>query len=76
VRVAAPEDELRDVVSRYWVVDDITHPRVHGNIPEGFGSFAVELRHEPKGSQVDSSLAAVCAPEVMHNQIRRVILKR
>lgn len=44
------EDELRDVVSQYWIVDDIKHARIHGNVPEGFEGFAgIELRDEPKG---------------------------
>jgi hypothetical protein len=44
------EDELRDVVSRYWVVDDIRHARIHSNVPEGFDGFGgIELRDEPKG---------------------------
>jgi 2-heptyl-1-hydroxyquinolin-4(1H)-one methyltransferase len=44
------EDELRDVVSRYWVVDDIRHARIHGNVPPGFDGFGgIELRDEPKG---------------------------
>src|SRR6201998_512854 len=34
------DDELRDVVSRYWVVDDIRHARIHGNLPPDFGGFA------------------------------------
>jgi 2-heptyl-1-hydroxyquinolin-4(1H)-one methyltransferase len=44
------DDELRDVVSRYWVVDDIRHARIHGNVPPGFDGFpGIELRDEPKG---------------------------
>jgi len=44
------EDELRDVVSRYWVVDDIKPARIHGNLPQGFEGFGnLELRDEPKG---------------------------
>lgn len=44
------EDEVRDVVSRYWVVDDVRHARIHGNIPQGFDGFGdIELRDEPKG---------------------------
>jgi len=44
------DDELRDVVSRYWVVDDIRHARIHGNLPPDFGGLpGVELRDEPKG---------------------------
>jgi SAM-dependent methyltransferase len=29
------EDELRDVVSRYWVVDEIRPARIHANFPDG-----------------------------------------
>ena len=43
------EDELRDVVSRYWVVDDIKHARIHGNMPEGAALPGVELRDESNG---------------------------
>jgi 2-heptyl-1-hydroxyquinolin-4(1H)-one methyltransferase len=44
------EDELRDVVSPYWVIDDIEHARIHGNVPEGFDGFGgIELRDEPEG---------------------------
>jgi len=44
------DDELRDVVSRYWVVDDIRNARIHGNLPPDFGGLpGVELRDEPKG---------------------------
>jgi 2-heptyl-1-hydroxyquinolin-4(1H)-one methyltransferase len=44
-------DELRDVVSKYWVIDDISPARIHGNMPEGFGGgFAgVDVRTEPDG---------------------------
>src|ERR1700739_3710532 len=44
------DDELRDVVSRFWVVDDIRNARIHGNRPPDFGGLpGVELRDEPKG---------------------------
>jgi SAM-dependent methyltransferase len=44
------DDELRDVVSRYWVVDDIRHARIHGNLPPDFDGFpGIELKDEPKG---------------------------
>jgi 2-heptyl-1-hydroxyquinolin-4(1H)-one methyltransferase len=44
------EDELRDVVSKYWIVDEIRPARLHGNLPEGFEGFpGVELRDSPKG---------------------------
>ena len=29
------EDELRDVVSRYWVIDEIRPARIHANFPDG-----------------------------------------
>lgn len=29
------EDELRDVVSRYWVIDQIRPARIHANFPDG-----------------------------------------
>jgi 2-heptyl-1-hydroxyquinolin-4(1H)-one methyltransferase len=29
------EDELRDVVSQYWVVDEIRPARIHANFPDG-----------------------------------------
>lgn len=44
------DDELRDVVSQYWVVDDIRHARIHGNLPPDFEGFpGIELKDEPKG---------------------------
>jgi 2-heptyl-1-hydroxyquinolin-4(1H)-one methyltransferase len=44
------DDELRDAVSKYWVVDDIRHARIHGNLPPDFEGFAgIELKDEPKG---------------------------
>ena len=30
------DDELRDVVSKYWVIDEIRPARIHANFPEGF----------------------------------------
>jgi 2-heptyl-1-hydroxyquinolin-4(1H)-one methyltransferase len=32
---AVTEDELRDIVSRYWVVDEIRPARIHANFPDG-----------------------------------------
>jgi hypothetical protein len=29
------EDELRDAVSRYWVIDEIRPARIHANFPDG-----------------------------------------
>ena len=57
-RAAMPEgpanpvtaDELREVVSRYWVIDELKPARIHANVPEGSTGFAtVELRDEPGG---------------------------
>jgi 2-heptyl-1-hydroxyquinolin-4(1H)-one methyltransferase len=32
-------DELRDVVGKYWEIDDIRPARIHANVPEGFAQF-------------------------------------
>jgi 2-heptyl-1-hydroxyquinolin-4(1H)-one methyltransferase len=32
---AVTADELRDVVSKYWVIDEIRPARIHGNLPDG-----------------------------------------
>lgn len=51
---AVTEDELRDVVSKYWVVDEIRPARIHANVPdtfrEGFEPFAgADIRDEGNG---------------------------
>src|ERR1700761_5338313 len=48
------EDELRDAVSKYWVVDEIRPARIHANVPEsfleGFEAFAgADIRDESDG---------------------------
>ncbi|WP_006242099.1 class I SAM-dependent methyltransferase [Mycolicibacterium tusciae] len=45
------EDELRDVVSKYWTIDEIRPARIHGVFPEGFEAFfpVIDVREEPKG---------------------------
>jgi SAM-dependent methyltransferase len=44
------EDELRDVVSRYWTIDDIVPARIHAVIPEGFSALPFgDVRDEPNG---------------------------
>ena len=48
------EDELRDVVSRYWTIDEIRPARIHANVPAevaaGFEAFAgADIRDEPNG---------------------------
>lgn len=47
---AVTADELHEVVSRYWIIDDITSARLHGNLPDGFTALpGVEFRDEPNG---------------------------
>ena len=45
------EDELREVVSKYWTIDEIRPARIHGVFPEGFEEFfpVTDVREEPKG---------------------------
>lgn len=45
------EDELRDVVAKYWTIDEIRPARIHGVFPEGFEEFfpVTDVRDEPKG---------------------------
>ena len=45
---AVTADELREVVSKYWVVDDITPARLYGNMPDGFAGLpASNLETKP-----------------------------
>ena len=47
---AVTADELREVVSKYWVIDDIRPARLYGEVPEGFtGLPGVEFRAEANG---------------------------
>lgn len=47
------DDELRDVVGRYWVIDDISPARIHANVPAEFTDFAAfagsDIRDEGNG---------------------------
>lgn len=45
------EAELRELVSKYWVIDEIRPARIHANIPDGgFAEFAnLDLRDEGNG---------------------------
>jgi len=45
------EDELRDIVSKYWTVDEIRPARIHAVFPKGFEEFfpVTDVREEPKG---------------------------
>ena len=54
ITLSETEQELRDVVSKYWIVDEIRAARIHANVPEAFAaSFAqfagAEIRDEPNG---------------------------
>jgi SAM-dependent methyltransferase len=51
---AVTEDELRDVVSRYWEIDEIRPARIHAHVPEAFaehfkGFVGADIRDEPTG---------------------------
>ena len=47
---AVTAEELRDAVSKYWVVDEIRPARLHARLPEGsFDLPVVDLRDEPNG---------------------------
>lgn len=43
-------DDLRDVVSKYWAIDDIAPARIHTELPEGFSALPFgDVRDEPNG---------------------------
>ena len=47
---AVTADELREVVSKYWVVDEIRPARLYANLPGGsFELPLVDVRDEPNG---------------------------
>ncbi len=47
---AVTEDELREVVSKYWVIDEIRPARLHAVFPDDFPGFGgVPLRDEAGG---------------------------
>jgi SAM-dependent methyltransferase len=50
---AVTEDELRDVVSKYWTIDEIRPARIHANFPEqlpvGLPAPFGDVRDEPNG---------------------------
>ncbi len=50
---AVTEDELRQVVSKYWVIDDIRPARIHANFPDGALRElpVLDLRDEGSGRQ-------------------------
>jgi 2-heptyl-1-hydroxyquinolin-4(1H)-one methyltransferase len=48
------EDELRDMVGKYWEIDEIRPARIHANVPEEFAEFfkgfaGADIRDEPNG---------------------------
>jgi 2-heptyl-1-hydroxyquinolin-4(1H)-one methyltransferase len=47
------EQELPDVVSKYWVIDDVRHARIHANVAENFTGFkdfaGPDIRDEGNG---------------------------
>jgi cyclopropane fatty-acyl-phospholipid synthase-like methyltransferase len=47
---AVSEEELREVVSKHWSVDEIKPARLHGRLPEGFSALPFgDVRDEPNG---------------------------
>jgi deazaflavin-dependent oxidoreductase (nitroreductase family) len=43
-------DELREIGSKYWVIDDIKPARIYGKLPDNFPGFpGMEIRDEPDG---------------------------
>ena len=47
---AVTADELREVVSKYWVVDEIRPARLYAKAPKDFSGMPfVEVREEPNG---------------------------
>jgi SAM-dependent methyltransferase len=47
---AVTADELHEVVSKYWVIEDITPARLHADLPDGFAGLpGVAFRAEGSG---------------------------
>jgi len=48
---AVTAEELREVVSKYWVVDEIRPARIYAKLPEGIDGMPgpVDVRDEPDG---------------------------
>lgn len=63
------EDELREVVSKYWTIDEIRPARIHANLPdvvalEGLPMPFADLRNEPNGRKsVPAFLLTAHLPE-------------
>ncbi len=48
------EEELREVVGKYWAIDEIRPARIHANFPDNLGNFEdfagrIDIRDEAKG---------------------------
>ncbi|MCU1696430.1 MAG: SAM-dependent methlyltransferase [Mycobacterium sp.] len=49
---AVTDDELREIVSKYWTVDEIRPARLHGLLSKGFSALPFgDVREEPNGRQ-------------------------
>jgi len=47
---AVTEDELRNAVAKYWVIDEIKPARLHANLPEEFSALPFgDVLDEPNG---------------------------
>ncbi len=46
---AVTADELRDVVSKYWVIDEIRPARIYARLPDGAEGMPMIARDEPNG---------------------------
>ncbi|WP_163782215.1 class I SAM-dependent methyltransferase [Mycobacterium cookii] len=46
---AVTADELREVVSPYWVIDDLKPARIHGTLPEKYSLDEISFKHESNG---------------------------
>src|SRR3954454_19198401 len=63
------EDELREVVSKYWTIDEIRPARIHANLPDvveldGLPMPFADLRDEPNGRKsVPAFLLTAHLPE-------------
>ena len=59
---AVTADELREVVSKYWAVDDIRPARLYGDVPEGFAGLPALSSGPGQRPQLGARLAALGSP--------------
>jgi SAM-dependent methyltransferase len=61
------EDELREVVAKYWTIDEIRPARIHANLPEAVDGLPMpfgDVRDEPNGRKsVPAFLLSAHLPE-------------